>query len=114
MSKLPEAMFDMANEVVVALVKSEVPKSVVEPRRFAEMELKRPLTVVEPVTAKDAVEVAPAKVAPPLRVRPVVVALFGNGYPIELVTVTPPVEAESAMPLPAEREVTKLVEVARL
>jgi len=65
--------------VVVAFVKSELPRSVVEPRMFANVELSTPLNVVEPMTASE-VDVAPANVAPPLNATSVEVAPFGNGY----------------------------------
>ena len=64
--------------VVVAWVRSEFPRSVVGPSKLAATELKAPLTVVEPVTAKE-VEVAPVAVSPPLKAMAVVVAFAGNG-----------------------------------
>ena len=54
----------MARLVVVAKVKSELPKSVVEPKRFESVELRTPLIVVEPVTASE-VEVAAWSEVPP-------------------------------------------------
>ena len=68
----------IARLVVVALEKSELPRSVVEPKTLAKVELRAPESVVEPVTANE-VEVAPANVAPPLKATSVEVAPFGNG-----------------------------------
>ena len=67
--------------------------------------------VAEPPTASVFAEKFVVE-APPVRVRSVVVALLGNGYPIAFVTVTAPVAPESWIPEPAVSEVTKLVEVA--
>ena len=66
----PDEIEVMANEVEVACAKRELPKSVVEPRMFARVELKAPLIVVEPFTA-NADEVAEVKVAPANVARPV-------------------------------------------
>ena len=78
--KLPLMVVDpvMARDPVeVALPKSELPRSVVEPKRLDETELKAEVMVVEPVTA-NAVVVAPTAVNPPLKASCVVVALLGN------------------------------------
>lgn len=82
---LPELMFEMAKEVVVALVKSDEPVSVVEAmmaERFAESAppMLRSWRVEEPVTVS-ADEVAPVVVRPPLKEIWVVVALLGKRYP---------------------------------
>ncbi len=81
----PEEILEIAKEVVVALVKSELPVSVVEARTAARLALSWPPTlrreamVVEPVTASVPVEVAPVVVSPPLKAMEVVVALPMKG-----------------------------------
>lgn len=66
----PSAMFVMAKEVEVELVRSELPKSVVEPKRFEAVELNAPVTVEEPVIAKADVVPLVNENAPPV-IRPV-------------------------------------------
>ncbi len=63
-----EAMPVIAKVEEVALVRSVVPKSVVDARRFWVSEFNTPLMVVEPVTARE-VEVAPFSEVPPRTVR---------------------------------------------
>ena len=48
LSKLPDAIEEMAKEVVVALVSNVLPPKVVEARMLASVELKAPATVVDP------------------------------------------------------------------
>ena len=60
----PAACEVIAKVVVVAFESSEEPRSVVDPNVFANNELRAPLTVVEPVTAK-LVDVAPLSDVPP-------------------------------------------------
>ena len=50
---------------------------------------------------------------PPEKVRRVVVAFEGNGYPMVLVMVTAPVEPESEIPEPATLEVTPVLVMVR-
>ena len=68
LAPLHDAVPVIAKVEVVAFVNRELPKSVVEPNRFANVELNAPLTVVEPNTAK-LVEVAPWNDDPPLAVK---------------------------------------------
>ena len=76
---LSDEIPDMAKLVVVALVKSELPRSVVEPRRFDATELRAPVMVLEPVTAK-------AEVVPLLRLklRPVMRPVFDTEKSVEV------------------------------
>ena len=90
----------MAKEVVVAEVRSVLPVSVVEARVAEEVALRTPMVEVE-------------MSAPALRVRMVVVAFEGNGYPMVLVIVTAPVEPESEIPEPATLEVTPVLVMVR-
>jgi hypothetical protein len=77
----------MAKDVVVALVKSDEPVSVVDARMLAKVELKAPEMVDEPNTESDPVVVAeplmvvePTETRPPLKVNVVDVAFEGNKY----------------------------------
>ena len=85
-----------ARLVVVAEVRRVLPVSVVEAKVAEEVALRTPMVEVE-------------MSAPALRVRTVVVAFEGNGYPMVLVIVTAPVEPESEIPEPATLEVTPVL-----
>jgi hypothetical protein len=64
-------------------------------------------SVVEAVTAKVPVEVAPVVVSPPLKAIVVEVAFEGNGY--RMVFEMTPVEGTYEMPEPAERLVEEIL-----
>ena len=75
----PEAIVEMAKEVEVAPWREVLPLTVKVPLALsAPPTLRMDARVVEPVTAKVPVEVAPVVVSPPLKASVVEVALLGK------------------------------------